>query len=60
MHSNENKGKGKGHVEFRQSAVKLVADLPGDEEMREHLDEQIAKDGYPGSCGIGSSPTTEG
>jgi hypothetical protein len=58
VHSNENKRK--GHVEFKQPAVKLVADLPGDEEMREHLDEQIAKDGYPGSCGIRSSPKTEG
>ncbi|EPD92728.1 MULTISPECIES: hypothetical protein [unclassified Paenibacillus] len=42
----------KGRVEFRQPPVKLTADLPGDPEMREHLDEMRANDGYPGSCGI--------
>ncbi len=44
--------KPKGHVEFRQSPVKLVADLPGDEAMREHLDETMQNDGYKGSCSI--------
>lgn len=42
--------KNKGHVEFRQPAVKLVADLPGDEDMREHLDEMKRNDGNPGDC----------
>ncbi len=31
--------------------VKLVAELPGDEEMREHLEKMKRNDGYPGSCG---------
>ncbi|WP_193394434.1 hypothetical protein [Paenibacillus sp. A3] len=31
--------------------VKLVAEMPGDEEMREHLEEMKRNDGYPGSCG---------
>ncbi|MDF2958404.1 MAG: hypothetical protein K0S39_139 [Paenibacillus sp.] len=44
--------KPKGHVEFRQPEGKLVADLPGDEEMREHLDEMQQNDGFPGSCGV--------
>jgi hypothetical protein len=42
----------KGLVEFRQPPAQLVADLPDDEEMREHLDEMKANDGYQGSCGI--------
>lgn len=45
----------RGHVEFKQTPVKLVADMPEDEEMREHLDEMKANDGYEGSCGIDSS-----
>lgn len=44
--------KPKGHVEFRQSPVNLAADIPGDAMMREHLDEMIQNDGYPGSCGV--------
>ncbi|WP_282937810.1 hypothetical protein [Paenibacillus sp. RC67] len=44
--------KPKGHVEFRQPPAKLVADRAGDEEMREHLDEMIQNDGYPGSCSV--------
>ncbi|TVX96821.1 hypothetical protein [Paenibacillus cremeus] len=44
--------KSKGHVEFRQPAVKLVADIPGDAEMRENIDDMQISDGYPGSCGI--------
>jgi hypothetical protein len=44
--------KTKGHVEFRQPRVKLVADIPGDAVMREHLDEMIQNDGYPGSCSV--------
>lgn len=42
----------KGHVEFRQPQAKLVADMPGDEEMREHLDEMKESDGFPGSCSV--------
>jgi hypothetical protein len=42
--------KPKGHVEFRQPPAKLVADIPGDDVMREHLDEMMKNDGYPGSC----------
>jgi hypothetical protein len=41
-----------GHVEFKSSPVKLVADMPEDAEMREHLEETKANDGYEGSCGI--------
>jgi hypothetical protein len=44
--------KPKGHVEFRQPLVKLVADIPGDDILREHLDEMIQNDGYPGSCSV--------
>ncbi|GGG14006.1 hypothetical protein [Paenibacillus abyssi] len=47
--------KPKGHVEFSQSRVKLVADMPGDEELRENLDEMIHSDGYPGSCAVFNS-----
>jgi hypothetical protein len=32
--------------------VKVVAEMPDDEEMREHLQEMKEHDGYPGSCGI--------
>jgi hypothetical protein len=42
----------KGHVEFRQPLAKMVADLPGDDEMREHLDEMMQNDGFPGSCAV--------
>jgi hypothetical protein len=42
--------KPKGHVEFHQPPSKLIADIPGDDVMREHLDEMIQNDGYPGSC----------
>lgn len=42
----------KGHVEFRQPEVKLVAEMPGDEEMRENLEEMKLNDGYEGSCGV--------
>ncbi|MFD0676066.1 MULTISPECIES: hypothetical protein [unclassified Paenibacillus] len=44
-------GKLKGHVEFNQPQVKLVADLQGDEEMREHLDE-MKENSFPGSCAV--------
>ncbi|MFC0213137.1 hypothetical protein ACFFK0_11845 [Paenibacillus chartarius] len=44
--------KPKGLVEFRQPPAKLVADIPGDEEMREHLEETMHGDGYPGACGV--------
>lgn len=42
----------KGHVEFSQTQAKLVADLPGDDEMREHLDETKENDGFSGSCPV--------
>jgi hypothetical protein len=51
--------KPKGHVEFRQPPVKLVAEAPGDEEMRGRLDEMRMNDGYPGSCGIVSGKKPE-
>ncbi|XEC92884.1 hypothetical protein AB6A23_15980 [Paenibacillus tarimensis] len=44
--------KTKGHVEFNPSPVQVTADRPGDEEMREQLDEMIQQDGFPGSCGV--------
>ncbi|WP_197035473.1 hypothetical protein [Paenibacillus sp. UNC451MF] len=44
--------KPKGHVEFRQPPAKLVADMAGDEEMREHLEEMMQNDGHPGSCSV--------
>jgi hypothetical protein len=44
--------KRKGHVEFRQPLVKLVADIPGDAKVREKLEDMQMSDGYPGSCGI--------
>jgi hypothetical protein len=47
--------KPKGHVEFKQPPVKLAADMPGDDEMREHLDEMIQNDGYQGSCTVMAS-----
>ncbi|MDQ1913081.1 hypothetical protein RAC89_22055 [Paenibacillus sp. GD4] len=31
--------------------VKLVAEMPGDAEMRKNMREQQQNDGYPGSCG---------
>lgn len=49
----------KGHVEFRQPAAKLVADAPGDEQMRENLDEMRMNDGFPGSCGIAQGSKQE-
>lgn len=47
--------KQKGHVEFRSTPVKLAADMPEDENVREHLDEMKLSDGYQGSCGIMSN-----
>jgi hypothetical protein len=32
--------------------VKLVAEMPQDEEMRENLQNMKENDGFPGSCGI--------
>ncbi|MBP1965554.1 hypothetical protein [Paenibacillus aceris] len=49
--TSEDQNPPKGHVEFHQPAVKLVADMPEDGEIRAHLDEMKASDGYPGSCG---------
>ncbi|MDU2243780.1 MAG: hypothetical protein E7E23_24760 [Paenibacillus sp.] len=48
-----NAGK-RGHVEFNPSVVKLTADLPGDEPMREHLNDLKMNDGFQGSCSTGS------
>lgn len=47
--------KPKGFVQFREPAAKLTADLPGDEEMREHLEETMQNDGYPGGCAVVST-----
>ncbi|MDU4696953.1 MULTISPECIES: hypothetical protein [Paenibacillus] len=41
----------RGHVEFRPPRVQLAADLPGDENLREHLDDLKMHDGFQGSCG---------
>jgi hypothetical protein len=49
----------RGRVEFKQPPVKLLADMPEDEEIREHLDEMKANDGYQGSCGIISNQKNE-
>ena len=43
--------KKKGEVKFRPPEVQVVADMPGDDEMREKLDEMKTNDGYEGSCG---------
>jgi hypothetical protein len=48
---------GRAYEQGKASAVKaglsakVVADLPSDPEMREHLEENQRQDGYPGSCG---------
>ncbi|CAH0118971.1 MULTISPECIES: hypothetical protein [unclassified Paenibacillus] len=45
---------GSDQDEFRQKPaqkVKVVAEMPEDEEMREQLEEFKKNDGYPGSCG---------
>lgn len=36
----------------REQTVQLVAELPGDDEMRDNLEDMRKNDGYPGSCGI--------
>lgn len=33
-------------------AVKIVADMPHDDEMRDELQQMRENDGYAGSCGI--------
>lgn len=35
-----------------EQTVKVVAEMPGDDEMRSSLQERKENDGYPGSCGI--------
>jgi hypothetical protein len=35
-----------------EQQVKVVAEMPEDEEMRDKLEETKEHDGYPGSCGI--------
>jgi len=37
--------------------VKIVAEMPDDDEIRENLPERQANDGYPGSCGVSSAST---
>jgi hypothetical protein len=32
--------------------VKIVAEMPGDREMQDELQELKENDGYPGSCGL--------
>jgi hypothetical protein len=49
----------KGYVGFNEPYVKLVVDLPADEEIREHLDDMKANDGYEGSCGISGNQEKE-
>ncbi|MFX3631478.1 MAG: hypothetical protein ACE3L7_33710 [Candidatus Pristimantibacillus sp.] len=49
----------KGHVEFRQPLVTLVAEMPEDEEMREHLKEWKENDGFQGSCDVTGNAVTE-
>jgi hypothetical protein len=49
----------KGHVEFKQTPGKLVAQRPEDEAIQENLEETMMNDGYPGSCGIRSSKKSE-
>lgn len=44
-----NTGK-RGLVEFHPPLVKVTAELPGDENLRDHLDELKENDGYQGSC----------
>lgn len=35
-----------------EQTVKIVAEMPGDDEMRNNLEEWQKNDGYPGSCGV--------
>jgi hypothetical protein len=42
----------RGHVEFKQPAVKLVADMPEDEAVREHMEDMKSDAGDQGSCVI--------
>jgi hypothetical protein len=35
-----------------EQTAKIVAEMPGDDEMRDRLQEMKEHDGYPGSCGI--------
>lgn len=35
----------------RRTEVKIVAEMPEDQEVREHLKEMQENDGYKGSCG---------
>jgi hypothetical protein len=37
--------------QVQTSQVKVVAEMPGDSEMRDQLQEAKENDGYPGSCG---------
>jgi hypothetical protein len=32
--------------------VKIVAELPQDDEIQKNLEETIQNDGFPGSCGV--------
>lgn len=44
--------KKRGQVKFNPPAAQLSAELPGDEEMREQLEEMKMNDGFEGSCGL--------
>ncbi|QYR23112.1 hypothetical protein KZ483_09430 [Paenibacillus sp. sptzw28] len=35
-----------------EQRVKIVAEMPEDQEMRDNLEELQENDGYPGSCGL--------
>lgn len=43
---------GKGRVKFREPAVKMVAEMPRDADMREHLRDKGRNDEFAGSCGM--------
>jgi len=42
----------KGHVEFRQPAAKLTAEMPEDDAVREQLEELTQQDGFSGGCAV--------
>ncbi|WP_158453679.1 hypothetical protein [Paenibacillus beijingensis] len=51
MKNDKTEQRGKSETAGAQQEVKVVAEMPGDSEMREQLDEMQANDGFPGSCG---------
>lgn len=49
---NENQGTNRApDVRPREDQPKIVAEMPGDEEMRQNLKELQEHDGFPGTCG---------